>query len=188
MQIQSRFWVNNVRLQSQNQPKNETTKLSVVTPHSQASSFFQMIEMTKGIFLNLQGYLGKKFEDFLYVFSPMEIYALTSLFGYWGSPFLGVGLSSELDPPLTCLPIKHRIVKSFVNGSWHKKKPKSAAVVSKQKEIDKKKVWIIWILRPQFDLILHSFFQSSWMFQFDELFKWKFNLKIISQIDLNFHY
>ena len=111
-----RFWVNNVRLQSQNQPKNETTKLSVVTP-PQASSFFQMIEMTKGIFLNLQGYLGKKFEDFLYVFSPMEIYALTSLFGYWGSPFLGVGLSSELDPPLTCLPIKHRIVKSFVNGS-----------------------------------------------------------------------
>ena len=176
-----RFWVNNVRLQSQNQPKNETTKLSVVTP-PQASSFFQMIEMTKGIFLNLQGYLGKKFEDFLYVFSPMEIYALTSLFGYWGSPFLGVGLSSELDPPLTCLPIKHRIVKSFVNGSWHKKKPKSAAVVSKQKEIDKKKF-------ESFEFSNHNLTNYSskiqlennssnwlefalfslWMFQFDEI-------------------
>ena len=113
------MWDSKVKTNQKMKPQNCLLSLLKLR-HS-----FKWLKWQKEYF---QGYLGKKF-DFLYVFSPMEIYALTSLFGYWGSPFLGVGLSSELDPPLTCLPIKHRIVKSFVNGSWHKKKPKSAAAV-----------------------------------------------------------
>ena len=68
----------------------------------------------------------------------MEIYALTSLFGV---PFFGwVGLTSKLDPPSTCLPIKHR--EKFCQWVLTPEKTKVCGFVSKQKEIDKKSLKI----------------------------------------------
>ena len=71
-------------------------------------------------------------------FFPMEIYALTSLFGV---PFFGwVGLTSKLDPPSTCLPIKHR--EKFCQWFLTPEKTKVCGFVSKQKEIHKKSLKI----------------------------------------------
>ena len=138
-----RFWVNNVRLQSQNQPKNETTKLSVVTP-PQASSFFQMIEMTKGIFLNLQGYLGKKFEDFLYVFFLDGNLCFDFIVWILGVPFFGSRPKFRTRPPIDMFTNQASHREKFCQWLLTQEKTKVCCCgfvmfVSKQKEIDKKK-------------------------------------------------
>ena len=133
-----RFWVNNVRLQSQNQPKNETTKLSVVTP--QASSFFQMIEMTKGIFSRI---LREKVRLSLRFFPDGNL-CFDFIVWILGVPFFGSRPKFRTRPPIDMFTNQASHREKFCQWLLTQEKTKVCCCgfvmfVSKQKEIDKKK-------------------------------------------------